>query len=180
MFLRSPRLHLYVLVVLVHIFFIGGYVGNVMLNSITNLTVAMVDDQSLTINAYYGNSTDVSIREGDYYSGMPPGLSLLLVPAYVKVKIIFALVPDSLEERLDAIVNKKIAGMHGNLFGAEKRVRIILTQIIGIFILAMPLLLVCGYLLERLLIDFHQIPARFSQLIAVLFMLFSPYAAFSS
>ena len=57
-------------------FFANGFVGNPMSNAMVDLTVSLVEDQALSINKYVGNVSDVSIRDGKYYSGITGNLIL--------------------------------------------------------------------------------------------------------
>lgn len=73
-------------VFLINALYVTTWIGNPMSKSILDLTVSLVDRGSLDIKPYAGNSTDTSVRNGHYYSGMPPGLSFVCVPWYLAAK----------------------------------------------------------------------------------------------
>jgi hypothetical protein len=62
------------------------YLGNPMSKSMLDLTVSLVDRRALDIDPYAGNSTDIARRDDHFYSGMPPGVSLVCVPYYLAAK----------------------------------------------------------------------------------------------
>jgi hypothetical protein len=66
------------------------------------LTVAMVDDQTLSIDraiAKYGSTGDRAVRKGKSYCDKAPGLSALAVPGYALAKWILGLFDRELEWR---------------------------------------------------------------------------------
>ena len=79
-----------------------------------DLTIVLVDRGKVTIDEYHLNSDDTSYKDGKYYSGLAPGLSVLAVPLYLAVKSAFFFVPEELEERLDSFLRtspgEKFAG----------------------------------------------------------------------
>ena len=82
--------------------------------SVLDLTIVLVDRGKVTIDEYHLNSDDTSYKDGKYYSGLAPGLSVLAVPLYIAVKGAFFFVPEELEERLDSFLGaspgEKFAG----------------------------------------------------------------------
>ena len=56
----------------------SGYNQNVRFD----LTRAMVERGTLTIDAYHENTLDKAFRDGHYYCDKPPGISFLGAPAY--------------------------------------------------------------------------------------------------
>lgn len=62
--------------------FSGTLAGGDMQNAVVDLSAAIVEDGSLTIDSFRTNSPDIAFYNGHYYSGMPPGLSFLAVPVY--------------------------------------------------------------------------------------------------
>jgi hypothetical protein len=55
-------------------------------NSRLNLTLAIVDDGTLSIDRYYENTGDYALFEGKHYTDKAPGPSFLAVPVYVAVR----------------------------------------------------------------------------------------------
>ncbi|MCX8038099.1 MAG: hypothetical protein N3D11_13805 [Candidatus Sumerlaeia bacterium] len=70
----------------INVLYVNSYLGNPMSKSILDLTVSLVDRGSLNINPLAFNSMDIAKRGQDYYSGMPPGLSVVCVPYYLVAK----------------------------------------------------------------------------------------------
>jgi len=86
----------------VNALYVNSYLGNPMSKSILDLTVSVVDRRSLDIDPYAYNSTDVSFRDGRFYSGMPPGLSLVCVPYYLAAKTwLWLIVSADLDRKVD-------------------------------------------------------------------------------
>jgi hypothetical protein len=63
-------------------------------NSHLDLTRALVDQHTLTIDAYHSNTGDKAKVFGHYYSDKAPGLSVAAIPAYVSVKLLRSHVSD--------------------------------------------------------------------------------------
>jgi hypothetical protein len=106
------------------------YLGNPMSKSILDLTVSLVNRGALDIDPYAGNSTDVAYypETDHYYSGMPPGLSLVCVPYYIALKPVLWLV--STPERERAIDNLALrATPRVGWRPSEKRLAIILLDL---------------------------------------------------
>jgi hypothetical protein len=146
----SPKLTLGVLTLAICAYFCGGYANNVSMNAIGDLTVAMVDDHSLQIDRYSGNSNDISAREGHIYSGFGPGLSLLLVPVYLALKPMFALVPDSMMHRVDTALSNGIYAKHGRLKSTESRAKVVLLILAGTLFVAIPLGMLAAFHVVRI------------------------------
>jgi len=62
-------------------------------NSRLNLTLAIVDHGSLSIDAYFGNTGDYAKFEGHYYSDKAPGPSFLGVPIYAAFRPVLRSTP---------------------------------------------------------------------------------------
>jgi len=84
--LRSLSWRIAATVFAINVLYATTYLGNPMSKSMLDLTVSVVDRQSLNIDPYAGNSTDIAHHKGHFYSGMPPGVSLVCVPYYVAAK----------------------------------------------------------------------------------------------
>jgi hypothetical protein len=80
-------------------FYATTYLGNPMSTSMLDLTVSLVDRRALDIDPYAGNSTDIARHGGHFYSGMPPGVSLVCVPYYLAAKTWLRLVATPERER---------------------------------------------------------------------------------
>jgi hypothetical protein len=75
-----------VTVAVINVIYANSYLGNPMSKSMLDLTVSIVDRGRLDIDPYAYHGTDISKRDGHFYSGMPPGVSLVCVPYYVVAK----------------------------------------------------------------------------------------------
>lgn len=62
-------------------------------NSRLDLTLAIVDQGTLAIDAYYSNTGDYALFEGKHYSDKAPGPSFLAVPVYAAVRPILHSAP---------------------------------------------------------------------------------------
>jgi MFS family permease len=62
-------------------------------NSRLNLTLAIVDEGTLSIDSYVGNTGDYAFFEGRYYLDKAPGPSFLAVPVYAAVRPILLSAP---------------------------------------------------------------------------------------
>ena len=62
------------------------YFSGNMQNSVIDLTTAIVEGRTCTIDPYHQNTPDAAFRDGHYYSGMAPGASFLAVPIYFAAK----------------------------------------------------------------------------------------------
>jgi hypothetical protein len=81
--LRTPEVALAVLAFGVSAYFFQA--GGWNQNSRFDLTRAIVEQHSLTIDDYVGNTGDYSVRGGHFYSDKAPGLSFLAVPVWSAV-----------------------------------------------------------------------------------------------
>ncbi len=127
---------------ILYLYFIGGYLNNPMTNSIADLTIAMVDDHTLRINPYAGNSLDVSRYQGHFYSGMPPGLSVLMIPIYIITKIPLSFVPAPALAKLDHFIDENLSKKHGAIFWTQKRSTVVILLILSTCLIAVPLTLI--------------------------------------
>ena len=77
---RRPEVPLALLVFGVYSYFYQA--GGWNQNSRFDLTRAIVEQGTLSIDAYEGNTGDKAQREGHWFTDKAPGLSVLAVPAY--------------------------------------------------------------------------------------------------
>ncbi len=75
--------------------FVANPVGTVMSDAILGSAVAIVDHGSLELRP--DSAADLARIGGHYYSGLPPGASLLAVPAYAILSPLIAQIPDRFE-----------------------------------------------------------------------------------
>lgn len=156
----------------VYLYFAAGYLSNVMLNSQTNLTVALVEDQSVRITPYAGNSNDVSKIGEDYYSGMPPGLSFAMVPYYLALKVLLLPVPNSFLQSMSDFVNRKVTARHSHFWPSEKRIEVLLLNLFALIFLQIPLVLLVTFFFAKFLQSQVGIGQRDSWFLS-LFLLFA-------
>jgi hypothetical protein len=72
-------------------------------NSRFDLILAIVDQNTLSIDAYYQNTGDYALFEGHYYSDKAPGTSFLGVPVYWVTRQMLGLEPiEKIVDRLEA------------------------------------------------------------------------------
>ncbi len=71
-------------------------------NSRFNLVLALVDDGTVQIDKYVGNTGDYAYVDGHYYSDKAPGMALLGVPVYAAFR---ALVPDAALQHLHSVAD---------------------------------------------------------------------------
>jgi len=108
---KSLSLRIALTVFVLNAFYATTYLGNPMSKSMLDLTVSLVDRRALDIDPYAGNSTDVAYRNGHYYSGMPPGLSVLCVPYYLAAKTwLWLVATPERERRVDELFVEAKAG----------------------------------------------------------------------
>ncbi len=94
--LRTTEFRIFLTVWLVYIFFISGYGGNWMANSMLGLSASIVDDHTFSIDKYVKGNEDNAFFKGHYYSGFAPGASFLAAPLYFIFKPAFMLLPQGL------------------------------------------------------------------------------------
>ena len=139
------KIRIWLAFALLSAYFVGGYLNNTMTNSIGSLTIALVDDHSLIIDDYAPYPNDMSQREGHLYSGMPPGLSFVMVPVYLILKPILALVPAQTLSRADQVIQGNIHAKFRDFDKvSKKRATLALLLIFGVFFLSIPLAIVSG------------------------------------
>jgi hypothetical protein len=85
----------------VQLFFSNHYLDGDMANSILGLSAAIVEEGRLQTDTYYRASIDVASRDGHYYSGHAPGLSLAAVPLYAAAGLTFEWLLPDIEAQLD-------------------------------------------------------------------------------
>ncbi|MBC8500293.1 MAG: hypothetical protein ISS25_02665 [Nanoarchaeota archaeon] len=79
-------------------------------NSRLDLTLAIVDDGSLSIDSYYKNTGDRAYYKGHYYSEKVPGMSFLGVFVYAPFKFFFG-VPETHDNLWNTGVSKSWLGL---------------------------------------------------------------------
>ncbi len=77
---RRGALFLFVYFIL--LFHINDFVGDGMARATMTLTLAIVEKGTLTIDDYLAGNTELAYHDGHFYSGMPPGQSMVAVPIY--------------------------------------------------------------------------------------------------
>jgi hypothetical protein len=80
MILRRPEAALFALALGTYAYFFQG--GGWNQNSRFNLTRAIVEQHSIVVDDFVGNTGDLAMRDGRHYSGKAPGVSMLAVPVY--------------------------------------------------------------------------------------------------
>lgn len=84
-----------------------------MQNSAVDLTAAIVESGTFTIDPYASNSPDVAWKNGHYYSGLAPGISFMAVPVYAVARTAVRFMPAFLE-RLTARMANRATQITGN------------------------------------------------------------------
>lgn len=116
-FFKTKEFRLFLTVWLVYIFYLQMYGNSCMANSQSALTAAIVNEGRFEIDTYRRTSCDIAFYHGNYYSGMPPGISFLSIPPYITSKPIFYMLPqgavDSLFEKLESYGDKLPADYEG-------------------------------------------------------------------
>lgn len=92
-FFKNREVRIFFTVWIVYMFFISGYGGNWMADSMLGLTLSVVDDHSFFIDKYVKGGEDNAFFNGHYYSGFAPGASFLAVPVYFIFKPVFTIIP---------------------------------------------------------------------------------------
>ncbi|MGO8992405.1 MAG: hypothetical protein ACLQVI_03695, partial [Polyangiaceae bacterium] len=129
----------------IYAYFLGGYINNVMTNASADLAIALVDDHSLQIDRYTGNTSDVSTRNGHIYSGFGPGLAFLLVPVYLAIKPAVALIPERYLTKMDERLYEGARVHSPQLTPTPGRTVALLLVVAGTFVLAIPLGIVSAF-----------------------------------
>lgn len=93
--IRSPALPLFAMALCAYAYFYQA--GGWNQNSRFDLTRALVEQGSASIDAYHHNTGDKSRREGHYYCDKAPGVSYLAVPAYAACRAMAAPPQDEAE-----------------------------------------------------------------------------------
>ncbi len=120
-------------------YFVGGYINNPMTNASADLAIALVDDHTPAIDSYAGNTSDVAARRGHIYSGFGPGLGFMLVPCYLALKPIVAVIPSRFLERMDDRLFEGARVHSPQLYSSRARTVALLLVVLGTFWLAVPL-----------------------------------------
>jgi hypothetical protein len=123
-------------------------------NSRFNLTRAIVDDGTVRIDRYAGNTGDYALIDGHKYSDKAPGLSLMAVPAYIAVK---ALEPIALSEISTRIASSESYSQTLNPDGegvsrerTDTAVALYAATLVTVSIPAVAMLVLLALLVERL------------------------------
>ena len=82
----------------------GGGVGA---NRYFDLTHSLVNEHTVTIDAYHENTIDKGFKDGHYYSVGLPGPSLVGIPAYLVFKVVYRLLPERLLKPLANVQSYK-------------------------------------------------------------------------
>ena len=83
MILRRPETALFVLALGTYAYFFQG--GGWNQNSRFNLVRAIVEQHTIVVDDYIGNTGDLAMRDGRHYCDKAPGVSILAVPVYAAV-----------------------------------------------------------------------------------------------
>ena len=137
------------IILVIYLFYIGSFLNNPMSNSIVDLTIAMVDDHSFEITPYSDNRVYVSIKDGKFYSGMPPGLSLMSTPIYLGVKILTVAIPDNTYQKINEKLKASLDHHQSEIDLNQKRFEVLLTCFLIILAFNIPLAWFCYVLLEK-------------------------------
>jgi hypothetical protein len=81
--------------------------GGVNPNRYFDLTHSLVNQHSITIDAYHENTIDKAFKDGHYYSVGLPGPSVAGIPAYLTFKVIYDLLPAGLLRSLAHVQSLK-------------------------------------------------------------------------
>lgn len=118
-------------------------------NARLDLTLAIVDEKTLSIDNYYQNTGDFAYFEGHYYLDKAPGPSFLAVPVYAAIRPILHLPPvETLLIRLsNSSAFNQTLSEDGTGLLVEKIYFMIVLYVVSIFIGAIPsaILGVCLY-----------------------------------
>jgi hypothetical protein len=129
-------------------------------NSRLNLILAIVDQQSLSIDAYMGNTGDYARYQDHYYSDKAPGPAFLGVPVYAAVRPILQSAP--FQSILTRLSNSTAFGDTLNEAGTglqeDKLYYFTVLMIVVFFTISIPAALL-GVLLYRFLRDLGTSPA---------------------
>ena len=158
---------------IVYLFYVGSFLNNPMSNSIVNLTIAMVDDHTFEITPYSNNSVDVSIKDGKYFSGMPPGLSLLAIPVYIFAKLITLPLPEATLKVIEAKLQSSLDHHDGGDERNQKRFLVLLTCFLIILLINLPLAFLCYSFLEN-----EVKSLSYGNLALLIFFLMTPLASY--
>jgi hypothetical protein len=89
--------------------------GGVNPNRYFDLTHSLVNEHTVTIDAYHENTVDKGFKDGHYYSLGLPGPSLLGIPAYLVFKAVYRILPASLVKPLANVQSFK-QGQQGGFY----------------------------------------------------------------
>ena len=128
----------------IYAYFVGGYINNPMTNASADLAIAMVDDHSLQIDPYAGNTSDVAGRGGHIYSGFGPGLGFIFAPLYAALKPAFALLPADSLRRMDKRLYDGAVVLSPQIRDTGGRTIAVLLVIAGTLAVAIPLVIACS------------------------------------
>src|SRR3989344_2905060 len=96
--IKSREFKIFLTIWFISIFFISGYGGGYIQESVLHLSMAIVDNQNFVVTPYMKEGCkltgcDYSLYKGNFYSGFAPGSSFLAVPVYFIIKPLLYFVP---------------------------------------------------------------------------------------
>ncbi len=165
---------------LIYSYFVAGYINNSMTNSISVLTVALVEEGSIQVDPYLFDHREVATRNGHYFSGMPPGTSFFLIPVYLLVKSTLFFLPESLEKKCDLMIKNAMSKKYSTIGESQKRFSVLLLHIYAVLFLSIPLAIGLGIGFCKI---YSHLGFKNSSLLMILctfLMLGTPLADFSS
>ena len=148
-------------------------------NSRLDMIVAVVDDGTLMIDKYVGNTVDYAKVGEHYYSDKPPGSAFLGIPVYVGLKLV--LDTPLLDRLVDKLANNQAfqATLRADGSGVyTDKVRFAIAQVALTLLIPVLASVILALMLYRILLDF-QIDPNLSLLMVLCYGLFSPVAAYA-
>ncbi len=94
------RRGIYVMVLLVMLFHLNDFAGDMMALSSMTLTLSIVEQGTVTIDEYVHPDLELSWHDGRFYSGMPPGQSFVALPLYALTRPVLMPLSEVLYPRL--------------------------------------------------------------------------------
>ncbi|MEO0295034.1 MAG: hypothetical protein ABIM85_03325, partial [candidate division WOR-3 bacterium] len=139
---------------ILYVYFINHYSFHSKIPALL-LTKSLIDRKTFNIDPYVIH-TDVSYKDGHFYSGLAPFTSFFAIPSYLISKIFFKIFPEKLKFKIYNLIEKqnqfflKNPGRYGNFFLSypepELRLILILTTLIFLISFVIPLSLYQNYL----------------------------------
>ncbi|MFH0876157.1 MAG: glycosyltransferase family 39 protein [archaeon] len=99
-FVKKKEFKIFLTIWLIYIFFISGFGGNWLADSMLSESLSIVNDYTFVADNYVKEGCkeigcDYAFYEGHFYSGFAPGPTLLAVPLLFVFKPVFMLLPES-------------------------------------------------------------------------------------